>query len=419
MESSINLSSSEVQHRPRLTTERGPVPPVLANEARLGQRKCRTRASSSRSIRRDSEASPARSYEEARLSKFTVVVQKPAPGAITYDLADGAYAIEKEALDPIGARIVEVDTKTEEEFIAAARDADALIGRNRRITAAIIKSLRQCKVIGLGSVGADTVDVDAATEAGIVVTNVPDVFIDEVADHTMAMFLAAHRRLPLMHQMTVEGRWREGRPYFDTIPRLYGQTLGLISFGNVAKAVARRAQAFGLHLISYDPYVAELEMTAVGVEPVTSFLDLCRRSDFLSMHAPLNSETRHMMSEPQFKAMKRSAIFVNNGRGPTVDEAALIKALQDGWIAGAAVDVFETEPVDTGNPLLKMDNVIVTPHIASATARMAPETRRRLGREIATVLQGRWPRSAVNPGVLPKTDLIRWQPYPMGRGPNR
>jgi D-3-phosphoglycerate dehydrogenase len=353
------------------------------------------------------------------MSTFRVVVQKPAPGAITYDLADGAYAIEREALDPIGAEIVEVDTKTEEEFIAAARDADALIGRNRRITANIIRNLRNCKVIGLGSVGADTVDVDAATEAGIVVTNVPDVFIDEVADHTMAMFLAAHRRLPLMHQMTVQGRWREGRPYFDKIPRLYGQTIGLISFGNVAKAVARRCHAFGLHVIAYDPYVAELEMTSVGVEPVTSLIELCRRSDFVSMHAPLNAETRHLMSTAQFQAMKPSAIFVNNGRGPSVDEAALIKALQDGTIGGAALDVFEEEPVATANPLLKMDNVIVTPHIASATARMAPETRRRLGREIATVLQGRWPRSAVNPGVLPRTTLIRWQPYPMGRGPNR
>src|SRR6266542_1181059 len=188
--------------------------------------------------------------------KFKVVVQQPS-GGITYDLADGAYAIEREALDPIGAEIVEVPAKTEEEFIAAAQDAD-------------------------------TVDVDAATEAGIVVTNVPDVFIDEVADHTMAMFLAAHRRLRLMHQLTVDAKWTEGRPYFKDIPRLYGQTLGLISFGNVAKAVARRCHAFGLHVISYDPYVAELEMTAVGVEPVTSLLELCRRSDFLSMHAPLN-----------------------------------------------------------------------------------------------------------------------------------
>ncbi len=132
----------------------------------------------------------------AASAKFKVVVQKPS-GGLTYDLGDSAYAIEREALDPIGAEIVEVPAKTEEEFIAAAKDADAVIARNRRITAAIIKGLRNCKVIGLGSVGADTVDVDAATEAGIVVTNVPDVFIDEVADHTMAMFLAAHRRLRL------------------------------------------------------------------------------------------------------------------------------------------------------------------------------------------------------------------------------
>jgi D-3-phosphoglycerate dehydrogenase len=245
------------------------------------------------------------------------------------------------------------------------------------------------------------------------------VFIDEVADHTMAMFLAAHRRLRLMHQLTVDSKWSEGRPYFTNIPRLYGQTLGLISFGNVAKAVARRSHAFGLRVIAYDPFLAELEMTAVGVEPVTSLIELCQRADFLSMHAPLNSETRHMMSEREFRAMKKSALFINNGRGPTVDEAALTEALRQGWIAGAALDVFEVEPVDPNNALLHMDNVLVSPHIASATARMAPETRRRLGREIATVLQGKWPRSAVNPGVLPKTSLIRWQPYPMGRGPNR
>lgn len=350
--------------------------------------------------------------------KFKIVVQKPS-GSITYDLADSAYSIEREALDPIGAEIVEVPAKTEEEFIAAAQDADAVIARNRRITAAIIKGLKNCKVIGLGSVGADTVDVDAATEAGIVVTNVPDVFIDEVADHTMAMFLAAHRRLRLMHQLTVDNKWTEGRPYFAGIPRLYGQTIGLISFGNVAKAVARRCHAFGLRVIAFDPFLAELEMTAVGVEPVTSLIELCQRADFLSMHAPLNSETRHMMGEREFRAMKKSAIFINNGRGPTVNEAALADALRQGLIAGAALDVFEVEPVDPNNALLHMDNVLVSPHIASATARMAPETRRRLGRELATVLQGKWPRSAVNPGVLPKTSLIRWQPYPMGRGPNR
>src|SRR5205809_1829374 len=168
----------------------------------------------------------------AAKGKCRVAVQQPS-GGITFDLAEGAYAIEKEALDPIGAEIVELPAKTEEEFIALAQDADAVIARNRRITAAIIKGLKNCKVIGLGSVGADTVDVDAATEAGIVVTNVPVVFIDEVADHTQTMFLYELRLLRLMHQLTVDAKWTEGRPYFKDLPRLYGQTLGLIAFGNV------------------------------------------------------------------------------------------------------------------------------------------------------------------------------------------
>ena len=143
------------------------------------------------------------------MGKFKVVIQKPAAGTVNYDPAEGPYAIEREALDPIGAEIVEVPAKTEEEFLAAAQDADAIIARNRRISATIIKGLKKCKVIGLSSVGADTVDVDAATEAGIVVTNCPDVFIDEVADHTMAMFLAAHRRLRQMHQLVTVDRLKE------------------------------------------------------------------------------------------------------------------------------------------------------------------------------------------------------------------
>ena len=349
--------------------------------------------------------------------KYTVMVQ--AQVGVSYDLADSQYAIEREALDPIGAKIVEVRAKTEEEFIAAAKNADALIARGRRITRNIIANLDNCVVIGLGSVGADTVDVDAATDHGMVVTNVPDVFIDEVADHTMMMFLAAHRRLLLMHRMTQEGRWSEGRPHHADIPRLWGQTIGLISFGNVAKAVARRCHAFGLRVIAYDPYVGELEMTGANVEPVTSLFELLERSDFVSMHAPLNAQTTHMLSDEHFARMKSSALFINNGRGPTVDEEALIRALESGAIGGAALDVFEQEPVSTNNPLLHRDNVICTPHIASATARMAPETRRRLGRELATCLQGMWPRSAVNPAVLPNTKLKRWQPYPQMRGPNR
>ena len=350
--------------------------------------------------------------------KFKVVVQRPATGSL---FGENAYEMERDALDPIGASIVEVDASTTEEFIAAAQDADAVIGHNRRITGEIISGLKKCRVIGLGSVGADTVDVDAATEHGIVVTNVPDIFIEEVADHTMAMFLAAFRRLPEMHRMTVEGEWAKGRELLSGFPRLWGQTMGLVSFGNVAKAVARRCHAFGLQVISYDPYLSELEMSSVGVEPEPSLIRLLQRSDFVSMHAPLNEETHHMLTDQHFSAMKKSAIFINNGRGPTVDETALIGALENSEIAGAALDVFEEEPVtaDSNNPLLRMSNVICSPHVASASDRMRPEALRRMGREIATVLGGRWPRSAVNPGVLPKTDLIRWQPYPQTRGPNR
>ena len=360
--------------------------------------------------------------DQSGQARFTVAVQKPRAiqqaGGSQFNIAGGAYRYEREALDPIGACIVEIEAESDAEFIAGARHADAIIARGRRINAEIIAALERAVVIGCGSVGTDTVDVDAATEAGIPVTNVPDVFIEEVADHTLAILLAAHRRLYEMRELTRSGRWAEGHPYLRQFPRLFGQTIGLISYGNVARAVARRCLPFGLHVIAHDPYVSELELTADGVEPV-SYMELFQRSDFVTNHAPLNAETWHMIGRDQFALMKPTAMFVNAGRGACHDEAALIEALERGQIAGAALDVFETEPVDLESPLLRMDNVIVTPHVASATSRMMPETQRRLGREIASALLGRWPRSVVNPSVLTHSKLRRWQPIPMERGPNR
>ena len=355
------------------------------------------------------------------MPKFKVVVQQTASakGGVLDNLANDNFEIEREELEVVDASLVEVPPGTSlQDYIEIARDADAIYARGRRITAEIINDLRKCVVIGNASIGTDAVDVEAATDAGIVVTNVPDMFIEEVADHTFALLLASARRLKLMNNLIHDGRWSEGRPEFLTIPRLWGQTLGIVAFGNVGQAVARRAHAFGLRVLAYDPYISELEMTKEGVEPV-SLVELLERSDFVSMHAPLNEETRKMISVKQFQHMKSSAIYLNNGRGPTTDENALIDALQSGQIAGAGLDVLETEPANLENPLLHMTNVVVTPHIASASSRMMPETRRRAGREMATVLSGRWPRSAVNPTVLPRTDLLRWQPYPMSRGPNR
>ena len=349
------------------------------------------------------------------MAKYKVVTQKPA--GVTFDLADGQYLLEKEALDAIDAEIIEIDAATEDEFIAEARDADALIARGRPITKKIIDALDNCKVISLGSVGADSVDVNAATAKGIPVTNVPDTFIEEVADHTMMLLLASFRRLNIMDQMVRENRWAEGRPLLSEFPRLWGQTLGFIAFGHVAKAVSIRAKAFGLRMIAYDPYIEELSMTEYGVQPISTLEEMLSMSDIVSMHAPSTEDAFHLMSEPQFKSMKPTALFINNGRGPTVDEEALIKALEQKWIAGAGIDVFEQEPPDPENPLLHMENVLKTPHVASASQRMAPETRRRVGKELSLVLTGRWPRSCVNPSVLAESGLNRWQPYSMGRGP--
>jgi len=348
------------------------------------------------------------------LANFKVITQRPT--GPTFDLAGGSYELEMETLSTIGAEIVETTAETEEEFIEAARDADALIARGRRITRHIIENLDNCKVISLGSVGADTVDVVAATEKGIPVTNVPDTFIEEVADHTIMMILATYRRLLTMDKYVRDGRWAEGRPLLSNYPRLMGQTLGFISFGHVARATAVRAVGFGVRMIAYDPYIEELTMTAAGVEPV-GYNELLERSDILSMHAPSTAEAHHMMREEHFRQMKSTALFINNGRGPTVEESGLIKALQEGWIAAAGLDVLEQEPPDLENPLLQMDNVTLTPHVASASQRMAPETQRRVGQEVTLVLSGRWPRTCVNPSVLVNTDLRRWQPYSMERGP--
>ena len=169
-------------------------------------------------------------------------------------------------------------------------------------------------------------------------------------------------------------------------------------------------------MMAYDPFIEEMLISDHGVLPAT-LSDVLQQSDFVSMHAPARPEVHHMLTEKHFKQMKKTAIFVNTGRGPTVDEEALIKALQEKWIAGAALDVLEKEPPSHNNPLLHMDNVTLSPHNASASARFDEARKRRVGYELSLVLTGFWPMSCVNPQVLQNTKLKRWQPIGMGRGP--
>ena len=328
------------------------------------------------------------------------------------------YSLELEALAPI-ADIVEVESPTAEAFAEGASDCDAVITSwGLMMSKEIISKLKKCKVIGLASVGVDMVEVEAATEAGIVVTNAPDVFIEEVADHAMMLLLGAIRRTKEQNIFASENEWHKGRPQLNHTPRLMGQTLGLLSFGNVARCVAKRALSFGCHVIAYDPYVSELTVAEYGVEPVSK-QELLERSDYISVHSPDNLETRHSLNADAFAQMKDGVIIVNTARGPIIKEVDLIDALNSGKIQSAGLDVLEQEPPDLQNPLLFMPNVVVTPHVASASTRMRPTARRRAGREVSLVLQGKWPMSAVNPTVLPKTDLHRWQPVSMQRGPNR
>ena len=354
--------------------------------------------------------------EQDEMSKKLVAMQLPRIAELTS--LEEKYALELEALGPV-ADIVEVASPTPKAFAEGAAKADAIITSwGIHLNEAIISKLENCVVIGLGSVGVDMVDVEAATRAGIVVTNTPDVFIEEVADHAMMLILATARRTKQMHLFATNGEWSKGRPLLNHIPRLMGQTLGLVSFGNVARRTAKRAKAFGMHVIAYDPYVSELTIGDYGVEPV-AFGELLERSDYVSVHSPHNPETRHLLNAAAFERMKDGVAIVNTARGPIIDEPDLIAALESGKVGAAGLDVLEQEPPQQDNPLLRMDNVIVTPHVASATSRMRPTARRRVGQEVALVLRGKWPMSCVNPTVLPRTALERWQPVPMTRGPNR
>jgi D-3-phosphoglycerate dehydrogenase len=313
------------------------------------------------------------------------------------------YNEERQGIEGVGGTLEIIQVRDEDEFARLAAEADALLTGKARISRKVIDNLQRCKVISASGIGLDAIDVEAATEKNIVVVNIPDIFTEEVADQAFALLLAVNRQVVFCHQMVVAGRWNEVRPLLS-IPKIPGKTLGLVAFGNIARAVARRAKGFNLEILAYDPYVTAEAMREQGVEKV-ELDELFRRSDFISSHLPHTSETFHHLGERQFSLMKPSAIFVNTGRGRVVDEPALIAALQAGQLAGAGLDVFEEEPIESDNPLLGMPNVVLTPHMASASNESDIARRYRAGEEIAAVLSGRQPRNCVNGEVLARLNL--------------
>jgi len=326
---------------------------------------------------------------------FRVVVTFYVPGVVpTYD----------DSLTNLGAEVNKTFCATEEELISACSEADAVIALGIRITPGyvfstkVIENLDKCRLIALAGIGYDNADIGAATERGICVANNPYYCLEEVSDHTMALVLACARKFYQLVPDVKSGKWSTQPDYLNALKplhRLSGQTLGLIGFGNIARTLVPKAKAFGVRIIAYAPHVPDNLFRTFKVESV-GLDQLLEESDFVSMHTTLTPETRHMMGLPQFKKMKRTAHFINTARGELVDERALCTALSEGLIAGAGLDVLESEPPGQDNPLLKLDNVLITGHFAYYSEESREELFRWPWEEVARVLQGEWPQGLIN-----------------------
>lgn len=298
---------------------------------------------------------------------------------------------------------------TESEIIAACAQADAVIGAAtyQRFSREVIESLARCRLIVSIGIGYDNLDVKAATEFGVLTANIPDYCLEEMSDHAMALILASTRKLTTLNSMVKREGWTTDpepnamRHVWPAMTHLRGQTLGLVGLGRIAQALLSKAKGFGMRLIACDPYVDGSAMTRLGVEKVD--LDrLLEESDVISLHAPLTPQTAGMFGPREFARMKPTALLINTARGGLIDHAALYQALVEGKLAGAAIDVVDTLPIMPNDPLLMMENVIVTPHSAHASVSSMMTLLNRPGEEIARVLRGEWPIGLLNPAAKKK-----------------
>jgi len=306
-------------------------------------------------------------------------------------------------LDPARAVLGKIDadlllakgTKPE-AILQVAKDADAVLTTYAKVTAEMIPQLSRCRIISRFGIGVDNVDIASATKKGIVVTRVPDYCLDEVSDHAMALLLALARKIPFSNVRTHGGTWE--MKAVVPIHRLRGKVLGLVAFGQIPQLVAPKAQAFGMRVVTYDPYISPEILSRANVERV-EFEELLGISDYVSIHTPLLPNTHHLFNADSFRRMKPSAYLINTARGPIIDEVALAAALDGKQIAGAALDVMENEPPN-GSPLLGRENVILTPHTSFYSEESLVDLQIKASEEVVRVLSGESPRNPVNPEVI-------------------
>jgi D-3-phosphoglycerate dehydrogenase len=306
------------------------------------------------------------------------------------------------SLDPALAALARLDPQMRmaksvaaEDILAVARDADAILVTYAKLPGELLRQLARCKAIGRFGLGVDNIDTKTAAELGIVVTYVPDYCMQEVSDHAMALLLALARKIPFSDALVQAGRWE--MPAVVPLRRIAGQVLGLIGFGNIPRALAPKAKAFGFEVIAHDPYAASEVFAAAGVEAV-SLETLLARADAISVHAPLTPATRGLIDAAAFARMKKGAVIVNTARGPLIDEPALLAALDSGHLGGAALDVVASEPLPKDSSLLGRANVILTPHTAFYSVEALNELQTKCATDVASVLSGQPPVYPVRAG---------------------
>ncbi|MDA1095838.1 MAG: phosphoglycerate dehydrogenase [Chloroflexi bacterium] len=305
---------------------------------------------------------------------------------------------------------VEVDTRTglsPDQLAAIIGDYDGLIVRSEtKVTAAILDAGKRLQVVGRAGVGVDNIDLDAATQLGVVVVNAPSSNTIAAAEHTMALILSLARHVPQAHGSMKDGRW-ERRDFMGT--ELLSKALGIVGLGRIGVEVARRASGFGMHIIGFDPFISAEQARNLGVE-LASLDDLLERSDCVTLHTPLIESTRNLIAKPQLARMKRGAFLVNCARGGLVNEDDLYQSLEDGHLGGAALDVFVTEPPGS-TPLIRHPRVVVTPHLGASTTEAQAGVAREIAEQVMEVLEGRTPRYAVNAPLVAQETYSELAPY--------
>ncbi len=304
----------------------------------------------------------------------------------------GDTLVEEQVLQQTNARVIYTKTIKTPEAREIAKIADAIAVSVEPYTPEVISLLGNCKIISRFGTGLDNIDLDAAARAGIWVTNVPDAYVEEVSTHAIALLMACNRRLIEFNRSTHQGGWENQG---QQIPRLRGQTLGLLGFGLIARSTSAKAQGLGLNVIAHDPYVEASVFTARNVRQV-SFEELLQGSDYLSLHVPATDDTRKIINSDRLKMMKPGAYLINTARGALIDENALLAAVQNGQIRGAALDVRAVEPTPEDDLLMKEERILLTPHLAWCSVEGAYDLRVRASMEIVRVLRGEKPLNPAN-----------------------